>query len=312
MNKPKLIPASLRPGDTVGIVAPAGVLPDRALIEPGIRFLSEKGLRVQLPTDLWPGCDFLADTDEKRLAEFHQAFADPEVKALIALRGGYGCLRLLEHLDLECIKKHPKWFIGFSDISLLQNYLYSRTNLLCLHGPTFTSLANIDTESRERLYRSLCGAWDQAIDTSNVRIVQAESQTVRGILVGGNLASLVSLLGTQFDLCWKKKIVFLEDVHEPRYKLDKMLTQLAVAGKLRNVSGVLLGCFSPPAPDAADEKRQQAYTGFVCQRLVELLGDRSIPIWANMPCGHCRQNYVLPIGSNTTMDGPNKRLLFSG
>lgn len=305
-NRP-LIPPPLKKGDTLGVIAPAGMLGDESLFHAGVQILREMGFEVKFPRNLWPGMGYLADCDANRAFEMNSLFKDSDVKGLISMRGGYGCLRILDQIDLDVVAANPKFLLGFSDISLLQNYLQGAIGLVCLHGPVLTSLASIEKESLERLYHSLTGNWASAIETKQIESLQG-SRSAGGILVGGNLSSIVTLVGTRYDISWENKLVFLEDVNEPLYKVDRMLTQLGAAGKLKGVAGILLGSFTPRKNSSEVDRLR--YTESIWKRVLELVNNSAIPIWGNLPSGHSTKNLTFPIGAHATMDCSSCRLLF--
>jgi muramoyltetrapeptide carboxypeptidase len=303
-----LQPPPIRPGETIGIIAPAGQLQEPRLFASGVRILKEMGFAVRFPRDLWSGSSYLADSDENRSREFNQLVGDPEVKALLALRGGYGCLRMLGGIDIALFARQPKMVVGFSDITVLQNYLYAQTGVISLHGPVLTSLAGASQVALERLYRALTGGWWERIASSKIEILQ-DAPTVHAPLVGGNLASLLTLLGTPYDCSWRGKIVFLEDTNEAPYRLDRMLTQLWLAGKFDGIRGLILGDFSNGTGTAqADEQRCRET---VWQRMMEIAGNLSVPIWGNFPSGHCPGNLTLPLGAVAEMAQGSTSLTFA-
>lgn len=302
-----LYPPPLEQGDTIGIFAPAGRLDDPARLTGGVGILREMGFAVKFPGEFWPGQEYLADSDENRGDEFNRLLRDPEIKALIALRGGYGCIRMIDKIDLSLVTCNPKLIIGFSDITILQNYLYAKTGLVSLHGPVAASLGDASRMALNRLRQCLTGKWSQAIHAGDIQILRKGSK-VTAPLVGGNLASLLSLLGTGYDFCWDNKIIFLEDINEPAYRIDRMLTQLKLAGKLDNIAGLILGDFSiANRPQGEDKTR---YLEKIWTRAVELCGRRSIPIWGNFPSGHCSHNLTLPLGAAAEMDWEKSQLSF--
>lgn len=303
-----LLPQPLKKGDLLGIIAPAGMLGDTSLFHSGVRILSEMGFEVKFPRELWPGCDYLSDCDANRATELHSFFRDSEVKGLVSMRGGYGCLRILDKIDLALITSHPKLLIGFSDITVLQNYLYLKTGLVSLHGPTLTSLASSTKETLERFQTSLLGQWNLPIHDKSIVRLQG-SASVTAPLVGGNLASLTTLLGTRYDTDWSGKIVFLEDVNEPLYKIDRMLTQLSAAGKFDSVKGIILGDFSPPKNESSLNALR--YKESVWTRVLEVCADKQVPVWGNFPSGHCVQNITFPLGALATMDSGSCGLTFN-
>jgi muramoyltetrapeptide carboxypeptidase len=302
-----LLPPSLRQGDTLGIIAPAGQLADKNCFEKGVALLREMGFVPRFPRDLWPGDDYLADSDENRAEEFNAFIGDPEVKGLISMRGGYGCLRILDMIDIEAVRQNPKFIVGFSDISILLNYLYKMTGLVSLHGPVVTSLSSATQDSRERLFQSLHGNCKAPIEISGLEILRA-AQGRKAPVVGGNLASLVSLAGTEYDLSWRDKIVVLEDVNEPIYKIDRMLTQLSLGKKFDQLAGLVLGDFGfDTGFDDLEKLRQNEAVWKIVLRLVKGV---NIPIWANFPSGHCARNISFPIGVNAEMSVENRSLIF--
>ncbi len=308
MNRPPLCPPPLTKGDTIAVIAPAGQLKDFVPFAAGIKILQKMGFIVKYPRNLWPGSDYLSDSDENRGLEFNKLFSDPEVKGLIMMRGGYGCVRMIDRIDLKQVAHNPKLIVGFSDITILQNFLNERTGLVSLHGPVVTSLHEATSTSLETLYHCLCGRWNKPITPHNVEVLKAGPGS-SGTLVGGNLASLVTLLGTPFEFNWDAKVVFLEDVDEPLYRIDRMLTQLFLSGKLKNIAGLILGDFSLTA--FQDEIEKIRYKEQVWTRILEICGDAVFPVWANFPHGHCRENITLPLGATAIMDREKTSLMFS-
>ncbi|MFT5698673.1 MAG: muramoyltetrapeptide carboxypeptidase [Desulforhopalus sp.] len=302
------VPEPLKKGDLLGIVAPAGALIDEALFHAGVRILTEMGFEVKFPRELWPGDGYLADCDDNRVTELHSCFSDPEVKGIVSMRGGYGCLRILDKINLDLIASHPKTLIGFSDVTVLQNFLYHKTGLISLHGPTLTSLANSTKETLEKFHASLLGGWTQPIYDKNIVQLQG-TRNVTAPLIGGNLASLITLLGTKYDFSWTDTILFLEDVNEPIYKVDRMLTQLAAAGKFDNIKGLIIGDFSPPKAEPGIDGLRHKES--VWARILELCPNRDIPVWGNFPSGHCAHNITFPLGASATMDCSRCRLTFT-
>jgi len=179
---------------------------------------------------------------------------------------------------------------------------------MSLHGPVVTSLHNATQLSLERLYHCLTGNWHTPVRPQNVEVLRA-APTSSGALVGGNLASLTTLLGTPFEFNWDDKIVLLEDIDESLYRIDRMLTQLFLAGKLSNIAGLILGDFSLTA--FQDEIEKIRYKEQVWGRVLEICRHTSFPVWANFPHGHCRQNITFPLGAPAVMDREKTSLIFS-
>ncbi|TKB11123.1 LD-carboxypeptidase [Desulforhopalus sp. IMCC35007] len=312
MNSPEMppkpiIPSSLKKGDLLGVVAPAGQLTNEDLFHSGVQILTEMGFEVKFPRELWPGMDYLSDCDDNRANELNAFFRDSDVKGLVSMRGGYGCLRILDKINLDLVTANPKFLIGFSDITVLQNFLYVKTGLVSLHGPTLTSLASSSRETLEKFHSSLTGQWSRTIYDRSIVQLQGSGR-ISAPLIGGNLASIVTLLGTKFDCPWEDCILFLEDINEPLYKVDRMLTQLSVAGKFDKIKGVLLGNFSQPKDGSSlDELR---YKEAIWKRFLEICPNRQIPVWGDFPSGHCNHNITFPLGAMATMDCNHSTLNF--
>lgn len=284
-----LIPA-LRPGATVAVLAPAGpARPGRR--EPVQAWLVERGYRPKLlPSCFGPvSLGFLAASDAQRLADLHTAFADPEVDAVLALRGGYGCARLLEGLDTELLRRHPKLLIGYSDLTAL-HALLDREGLPSLHAPMPASdwgLPGADADTHA-LFKGLARGWRRG-DHLGLALPHALSRggVVRGRLIGGNLAVFTALVGTPWLPDCRGALLFIEDVSEEPYRVDRLLTQLRQAGVLGSVAGLVLGSFTEA--ESAD--------GVLADQLSRL----SCPVLAGWPSGHGQPNRPLPLGLMTEM-----------
>lgn len=190
---------------------------------------------------------------------------------------------------------------------VLQNYLQAKTGLISLHGPVVTALGSVTRESLKSLFNCLSGHWERPVVSAKLEILRM-SANARGVMTGGNLASLVTLLGTRFDSSWDHKIVFLEDTNEAEYKLDRMLTQLKLAGKFDKLAGLVLGDFSSEA--LQDDIARLRYREMVWTRVLELCEDGDFPIWGNFPAGHCPDNHTFPLGAMATMEGATGQLMF--
>lgn len=292
-----ILPPFLRKGDTIAIAAPAGPLRDEEEFARGLRILADMGFKTKYRPNVFRRHGYLAGDDQQRLAELHEFWQDPEVGAIMAARGGYGCLRLLPDLDWELIRRHPKMLIGFSDLTVLLCAMEQQAGLAAFHGPMLTTLARSDRDSLESLAELLVGRPQREIRPKKLEILK-KGQT-RGRLLAGNLACLTHLLGTAFEPDWQGRIVVLEDVGEPPYRIDRLLTQLAMAGRLERISGLILGGFDRCGEDPEP----------IWNRALELLAKRNIPIWADFPAGHGSSNRVLPMGIMAEMDSARGALL---
>lgn len=307
MNIKITVPASLKRGDTIGIIAPAGQIIDHNRFEQGVKILAGMGFETKFPREMWPGAGYLADKDSCRMSEFHKAFADVEVQGVMAARGGYGCLRLLEDADFQTIQQNPKMFLGFSDISILLNQVVQEANVLCFHGPVVTSLCDCTNDALERFHTCITGNWHRAIAPQGLEILRT-GENVSGKLIGGNLSTLMTMLGTPYDLDWQGCILILEDIGEPIYKLDRMITQLALSGKLTQPAGIILGDFTLDSGQKNLDKIR--YTEYIWERILGLTSHAGTPIWGNFPAGHCPNNLTIPFGATAVMDCKSGELQF--
>ena len=295
-----LLPERLHPGDTVAVIHPAGPIRNAELLEKGLQILHDFGLQVRYVPLQGNHSEYLAAADEERSRELQTLWADQEVKALIAARGGYGCLRIMPKLNLDFFLDHPKWLIGFSDLTVLLNGIASRTGLVTLHGPVVTSLARTDPASIYCFKEHLSGIFRPYERISGLEILRRGIG--QGRLIGGNLTTLVHLMGTPWFPHCAGNILFLEDTAEPLYKLDRMLTQLACSGLLTNLSGLLLGSFDPGHNDQLEKIRLNEQ---VWNRVLELASGADYPIWGGFPTGHQAENFPLPIGMEAVMESSN-------
>lgn len=300
MSSPLLQPRALVPGGTIRLVAPASPF-DAGAVEAGRKVLADMGFTVSTAPDLSRVDRYLAGSDQDRAVALVEALTDPSVDAVLAARGGYGCTRLLPHLDahLERLQRSPpKLLCGFSDITALHAYLAFRVGWRSVHGPVCTSLAHEPPDSREHLLRVLGGRCVTSV-LQGQRL--AGSGTVCGRVVGGNLAVLMALAGTRYWPDLNDSVLLLEDVGEKPYRLDRMLTQLLQAtGGLSGVLGLALGRFT----ECNEQDRGQTAD----QTLDEVLGSASIPVVKGLPIGHAPPNLAVPHGAVACLDADHGTL----
>ncbi len=297
--KPQL-PPSLRPGDTLGLFMPAGPVRNIQELKKGMDILQAMGFRLKMPADITPQNNqevYLASSDDERVAELHSLWNDPEVHGLMAIRGGFGCLRILELIDYPLLFKTPKPLIGFSDLTSLLSAALTRANLISLHGPVVTSLGLSDEKSIQSLYNNITGNWQsyQIIQKAKEETI-LHSGTGYGKLLPGNLTTLVHLIGTPWEPVWEKSILIIEDIGEPLYRLDRLLTHLDCAGKLKKLSGLILGSFDNGNNSLKINSKR------LKERVIELTRPYGYPLWANFPMGHLAENLTIPMGMQATMD----------
>jgi len=283
-------PRALRRGDRVALVAPTATN-DAAGIAKGAEILRSFGLVVEEGGG-GPPHRYLAADDEVRAAALHEAFEDPGIAAIVATRGGYGSARLLGHFDAAAIAAHPKVFVGYSDLSVLLSRLVQEAGMVCFHGPVACGdLAAMTPPQLERFRRFLFGEpgwWAGAGLEGRV------PGTARGRLAGGCLSVLVTTLGTPYEIDTHGAVLFLEDIAEKPFRIDRMLTHLAHAGKFDDVAAVVLGSFER-CDDAASP-------GLLREVFDEILGGLGVPVLAGLDAGHGSGHAVLPMGCEVEVD----------
>ncbi len=291
-----LRPPMLRPGDKVRLISPASAPKPEALAR-GVRLLREWGLEVEYAPHALDKHGYLAAPDSQRLADLNQALADPSVRAVICTRGGYGTQRILDGIDPEPVRQDPKLVTGFSDITALQMWLWQATGLASLHAPI---AAWSDTRNGPTSIESLRSAAMSAEPIVVRReLSEPTSELVTpgrasGALLGGNVSLLAQGVGTSDLGDLSGAILFLEDVGEEPYRLDRMLTQLRRCGVLTNVAGIALGQFTDciGAPD----------TWSVVEMLRDRLCDLGVPVLGGLPVGHGPAQRTIPLGVPAVLD----------
>ena len=297
-------PRRLETGDTVGMVLPASSSHAADNIAWGREQLEALGFRVVLGRHVYDRHGYFAGNDRDRAADINRMFADPKIDGIFAYTGGWGSPRVLPYLDYDVIARNPKVFIGFSDITALLNVIYQRTGLVTFHGPVAGSTFN--TYSAENFRRIVMTAEPAGLLTPpekrpNVlvdrvnRIIRLAPGKATGRLVGGNLTLLAATMGTPYEIETAGKIVFLEDVDEDVYRIDRMLTQLALGGKFDRAAGVVFGRCTD-----CDSRN----SGFSLEDVLrERFGSLRIPAISGLSFGHIEDKLTLPVGIMATLDG---------
>jgi muramoyltetrapeptide carboxypeptidase len=298
-------PPLLQKGDCVGLVAPSSPF-HREALEAGIRFLEAEGFRVVHRPDLLERREgFLAGGDPERAEEIQGMFEDPAVNAVFVVRGGYGAQRILDRLDPDRIRAHPKIFLGYSDATCLLTFLLQTAGLVCFHGPVVNEMGNLSEVTRDCLLRLLTkGEPLGPIPARDMRWI-CTGRAVAPV-VGGNLSLLCSTLGTPWELETRGKILLLEDRGERPYRVDRMLVQLRQAGKLDSIAGLLFGEFQGNRPGEQQRDEQHAMDE-VLESNTKGLG---VPVACGLPVGHGVDNVPLPLGVPAEMDGREGRVSF--
>jgi muramoyltetrapeptide carboxypeptidase len=281
-----LLANTLREGDTVALVAPAGPLADEAALERAQNVVQSLGLVPRIARHALDRERYLAGTDEARAADFNEAARDPQVRGIFALRGGYGTMRILDAIDYDAFAADPKVVLGYSDLTALLNAITQRTGLVTFHGPV--AALSPFTENETAWLRSAIMSPEPLGALRGPDAVTLASGSAKGRLCGGNLSLIAALIGTPHEIDASGALVVIEDTDEAPYRIDRMLTQLRMAGVFARAAGVVAGRFSN-CGDAAAVLRER-------------LSDVHIPVLAELPIGHEGEQWTLPIGLPASLE----------
>ena len=306
-------PAALRPGDTIGFISPSSSI-DGVKMERAIRILKERGYRVKVPAGLYDRDGYLAGDDWARARQFEAVLNDPEVDAVFAAAGGYGAMRMLDFVNFDRLQ-HPKIVTGFSDITAVHMALWSQCGWSSFHSPNmidgFGQGEGFKATTRSWFWRLLesdgegfvLGTEPLASDSEHCPVPIALTPGVaRGRLVGGNLSLVSALVGTPYELKTKGCLLFLEDVGERPYRIDRMLSQMKLAGQFDSLAGVVLGQFTDCEPTRENP------TWFVDRVLKDYFAGLGVPVLMNFPAGHDHFNSVVPLGYEAELDADRGRI----
>jgi muramoyltetrapeptide carboxypeptidase len=306
-------PPKLQAGSLIGLAAPASPVPSGKILKRGEDVLEEMGFRVRMGRHVRSRRNYLAGTDSDRAEDLNEMFADPQVEAVFCVRGGYGTARLLDRLDFDALRAHPKVLLGYSDITALQLAVYRRIGLVTFYGPMVTTemAKTFLPETRRRLLAALMQADPPqplfaASQDSPPAVIHPG--VAEGRLLGGCLSVLVTLLGSDYMPPLEGAVLFLEDLDEEPYRLDRYLTQLRLCGALAHVSGVAVGRLinCEPRQDRAAYIRSRGSLDVLRDRL----GDAGVPVLAGLGFGHGRDQATLPQGAMVRLDADAGRLIF--
>jgi muramoyltetrapeptide carboxypeptidase len=291
---PCKIPSSLKPGDLIGITSPAG--PSKVEeIQPAIAALKSWGYEIRLGTSIGKKDFTRGGMDEERLLDLQQMLDDPQIKAIMCSRGGYGAIRIVDQLDWTKFMARPKWLIGFSDITVLHSHIHNHCRVATIHSKMTNSFPD-DLASSEPLMIETIESIHQALSGKAIKYPvlpnpQNKIGKAEGMLVGGNLKTLESLAGTASDIKTDNKILFVEDTGEYLYSIDRMFWNLKRTGKLKKLKGLVVGGFKIKTDDPGDE------FGKTLQEIVlEKLKEYHYPVCFDFPVGHQRANFALKCG----------------
>jgi len=305
-------PKMLNKGDTIGIIAPGTAVSDPESFYKIKEVMDYFELRCKFGKFLAKGTGYKTRSVDERLEDLHNMFSDQSVKAIFCIRGGYGSIRLLDKIDYNLIRANPKIFLGYSDITALHLAISKLTGLVTFHGPVLISefsnwtvsyfrkalfsldpIGKVINDSKKNNVRNLHPFWS---------VTNGKSQ---GKLTGGNLTMICSLMGTPYEIETDGKILFIEDVDEEPYRIDRMLTQLRLAGKFNKASGIIFGECSGCSSDRLQPSRVWDYT--LGEVLESVLGDLKIPVVYGLTFGHTSDQLTIPIGVEAVIDSDNQK-----
>lgn len=292
-NKPSITPPKLSIGDTIGMISPASSLPEYLSYGKIVKKIEGLGFKVKVGEHAKNQFGYFAATDKNRAEDLNHMFADPEVDGIIPFRGGWGCNRILEYINFDTIAENPKPLIGFSDITSLLLSIYAETGLITYHGPMGTSAFTDYTTRHFRKTLMQTDPFSMQNTTGSIKTVR--SGRAKGILLGGNLTVFTAMIGSDYLPAWDNAILFVEEVGEEVYRVDRMLTQLKLAGILDKINGFIFGkcvnCETEPGPH------------FSLKEIVEQhLRDFDIPAYMGANIGHIDEMLTVPVGAEAEID----------
>ena len=299
-----LLPKAIKKGDTVGLIAPSAAMADRMQFTFAQEALEALGFKVKLGANLKNRYGHLAGTDKERAGDLNEMFSDKEVKAIICIRGGSGAARILPLLDYKTISKNPKPLLGYSDITAIHCAIHAQTGLITFHGPMGSSTWNsfnveqfekVFLEKEKVTYENVHGESDDLVVKSN-RIQTLKGGTAEGKILGGNLTVLTAISGSPYYPDFKDAILFIEDIGEDPYKMDRMMSTLKLNGTLDQIKGFVFGQCSDCEPGG----------GYGSLTLDQVLDDfvlpLRIPAYSGAMIGHISKQFIIPVGAKVQMD----------
>lgn len=298
-------PKPLKNGDKIGLIG-ASSPTNIERIEPSIKAMEDLGLKVVLGESCRGYHGFLSGSDELRASDINEMFKDKSIKGIFAIRGGYGASRILDMLDYDIIKKNPKVFAGYSDVTALHSVFNEKCKLITFHTPMASTefYKGVDDYTMDYFKRNIFSDEPLGIlkNPEGQEIKTLVSGGAIGKLVGGNLSLIASSMGTPHELDTKGKILFLEDIDEYPYKIDRMLLQLKQCGKFRDASGIILGAWTGCEAKEGDNSLS------LMEVFEELIKPENKPTIYNLSCGHCMPTMSLPLGAKVKINGDKNQI----
>lgn len=292
-------PKALKKGDTVGLIAPSSPTDKIENVEKSIKILKEQGFNAAAGESCYQRYGYLSGSDTVRANDMNKMFKDKNIDAVFCLRGGYGTPRILDLLDYEAIKNNPKLFIGYSDITALHVALSNNCNMVTFHGPMTTSdmIDDFDDFSKQCYMKAITSTEPLGFikNPDGVDIKSLVKGKAKGKIIGGNLALLTAAIGTPYEVDTKGKLFFIEEVEEFTYRVDRMLTQLKLAGKFDDCTGIILGDFKDCIPQTSDDLT-------LSQVFNDIIVPTNKPTIYNLKAGHCKEKVTIPFGVDAELD----------
>ena len=298
-------PPRLNKNDKIALITPGSYITEEEKAE-SIDNLYKLGFRVTYSERLMQKNGYFSATDDERAADVNEMFKRDDVKGIMCARGGYGCARILPFLDYDLIRDNPKPFIGFSDVTALHYAIYKNSKLITFHGPVGVSTFN--QFSVDNFTNALMEP-NENLELTNSRsdnnyniygITTIAEGTAEGELIGGNLSIVTSLIGTEYDIDFSGKIIFLEEFLEEPYRIDRMLTQMIQAGKFKNAAGIALGVFKMCESDKINPSFKNSFN--LLEVLKDRLGNLGIPVVYGLSFGHVVDKFTLPFGAEAELN----------
>lgn len=300
----------LKKGDIIGLVGTSGIISEERLIQ-GIEFVKSLGFNVIVGESCSSKYGYLSGSDEIRARDLNEMFSNQDIRGIFCMRGGYGAPRIMDKIDYDLIKKNPKIFIGYSDITALHTAFNQKAELITYHSPMPSTefYRGVDEKTLKSFLENIMDIGknydSEEIGIRNIGERSLET-VVEGIavgeLTGGNLTLIASMLGTPYEIDCRGKILFLEDIDEEPYRIDRMMSQLRLAGKFEEAAGIILGCFTNC------EAKQPEKSLTLDQVVKDILVPAGKPILKNLTAGHCLPTLTLPLGKRVRMDSIEKKI----